>query len=175
MKRTLILAALLLAALTPWSNALANPVVGQGWLSFSWDAGVGSVSGPFDFTTSGPTVLKVTDLYIDGDQFAVYDNGSLLGDTSVPANDGAYTGDPDFAYSDPRWSHGFWDLGIGAHSLTFNIIATAACCATGGADFRVDPASVPEPGALGTFGLGLFAIGAIGLMRRRFNAQPRAN
>ena len=55
----------------------------DGWVSFTF-GGVGSSAGPFTFT--GPEQINVTDGFEAGDQFAVYDGLTLLGDTSfVPA------------------------------------------------------------------------------------------
>lgn len=162
--------ALLLAGLMTCTAAHATPiVVGSGWNNFNWEGGVGSTSDTFTFTASGPTVLKITDAYLDGDRFAVYDNGTLLDDTSVGVDNGASTSDADTAYSDPRWSSGLFDLGAGSHSLLFDTIAICTGCESGGGGyFRIDATtSVPEPGTLGLFGMGFAGLVAVGLMRRK--------
>src|SRR5580698_4321652 len=55
----------------------------DGWVAFTFGS-VGSSVGPFTFT--GPEQINVTDGFEAGDQFAVFDGSTLLGDTSfVPA------------------------------------------------------------------------------------------
>jgi hypothetical protein len=144
----------------------ATPItVGGGWQSFSWSGGPGvfDFEGAFTFNDGSPTGLKVTDAFIDGDQFEVYDGVLLIGTTSVPANDGAdIGGNPDGAFADARWSSGKFFLAPGPHSITLKTIAIATGYPGGSAYLRVD--TIPAPGALllGTLGAGL-----VGWLRRR--------
>ncbi|HUB33430.1 MAG TPA: PEP-CTERM sorting domain-containing protein [Bryobacteraceae bacterium] len=105
---------------------------------------MGSIDDQGAFTFSGAQVLEVTDEFLDGDQFAVFDNGTLLGDTSVPTNDGSTCGEnPDSCFADPLWSSGTFSLGAGSHSITIETILSPY--GSGGAALRIDPAPVPEP------------------------------
>ena len=127
----------------------AVPIDG-GWQEFSWfSPGSFDVEGAYTFTSSAATTLKVTDAFIDGDQFAVFDNGNLVGTTSTPANDGTQIGfDPDGAFNSPLYSHGSFGLAPGAHSITVETIAVADCCPEGAAFLRVDTSQLPFPTSL---------------------------
>lgn len=144
----------------------AGPItVGAGWEYFGWQNGPGvwNDEGAFTFDVPFSTDLKVTDLFVDGDQFEVYDGGSLIGTTSLPADDGAWIGDPDAAFADARWSSGEYLLGPGAHSLTFKTIRVPTGAPSGDAGFRVD-AVVPAPAAVV---LGILGVSLVGTLRRR--------
>jgi len=138
--------------------------VGGGWQSFNWSNGpyVWNNEGAFTFDVPIPTILKVTDFYVDGDRFDIYDSSTLIGTTSPPANDGDYTLDIDFAYASPKWSSGELLLAPGAHSITLYTIEIARGNLAGYAALRADP--IPAPGAilLGSVGAGL-----VGWLRRR--------
>ena len=144
----------------------ATPItVDGGWQAFSWTSGPGvwDLEGAFTYNVASPTDLKVTDAFIDGDRFEVYDGGLLIGTTSVPANDGAQiSGDPDGAFADARWSSGEFLMAPGAHSITLKTIQIANGFPGGTGYLRVD--TIPAPGAilLGTLGTGL-----VGWLRRR--------
>jgi hypothetical protein len=117
--------------------------VGSGWQSFDWDKAPGTFDnqGAFTFTSAKPTILKVTDAFIDGDQFAVFDAGKRIGTTSVPANDGTQIYDkPDAAFASPKYSHGVFFLPAGDHSLTIETIAIAKGIPEGAAFLRADAA-----------------------------------
>jgi hypothetical protein len=140
------------------------PVDG-GWQLFSWN-GLGSfdMQGPFTFTSASSTLLTITDIAVDGDQFNLFDNGNLIGTTSVPANDG-YRNElltADACLADPKYSHGFFNLGAGSHSITIETIQLATGFSGGGAFFRVD--TVPEPATLSLMAV---AVGIFAIRRRR--------
>ena len=140
--------------------------IGGGWQYFSWDNAPGSfnLEGPFTFTSTCNILLKVTDAYLDGDQFEVYDFGSLIGTTSTPTDSGAQIGsDADAASADARWSSGSFLLATGSHSITMKTIAIPTDHPGGGAYLRADCA-VPVPGAVV---LGALGTGLVGWMRRR--------
>ena len=146
-------------------------VIDSGWNDFSWYGapGVFNFEGPFTFTIAAgqQALLKVTDGYIDGDQFDVYNYASLLFETSVPANNGDYIGgDFDAAYVDPEFSHGAILLGAGAYSITMETIAIATGYPDGGAGIELNSVSVPEPSAFIALA-GLSGMGLLGLVWRR--------
>jgi hypothetical protein len=136
--------------------------VDGGWQKFYFgDIGSFNLEGPWTFT--GPALLTVTDAFLEGDQFAVFDNGTLLGDTSLPiVDDLTEVDDPNLAYGDPGYSSGSWLLGDGSHAITIEAIQSPY--SAGGAYLRVDTAT-PEPASFVLLGIG--AIGAAGYVRRR--------
>lgn len=125
------------------TNELDIPIiVDAGWRNFQW-FGAGPVfntEGPFTFSSTAQTILKVTDAFCKGDQFAIFDFGVQIGTTSAvpigPCSGPTDTGDPDAAFSDPTYSHGTFPLGPGSHSLTIKVITNPF--GAGGAYLRVD-------------------------------------
>ncbi|MEJ8568911.1 IPTL-CTERM sorting domain-containing protein [Elongatibacter sediminis] len=91
--------------------------------AFNWGDGepVFADDGPFTF--DGSYCVYVTDAYATGDEFAVYDNGELLGNTSAVAGGDGFTGDPDVAFADPAYSSGVFPVGPGSHSITIEVTA----------------------------------------------------
>jgi hypothetical protein len=129
--------------------------VGSGWQSFSWSgsAGVFDSQGAFTFSTASPTQLDVTDIANVGDEFSLFDNGTLIGTTSSVADTGILTSEtPDQAFADPQYSHGIFALAPGSHSLTIQTVVEAVGFSVGAADFQV--VTVPEPTSLALAGLG---------------------
>jgi hypothetical protein len=126
------------------------------------------------WTFSGPAIVTLTDLFARGDRFALFDNNVLLGDTSVPVNDGAVTcptagvGDDILAcLANPTYSHGVFDLVAGAHSLTIEVIQNAEGTTAGAAVFQAAPA-VPEPNTyIPLLGLGLLGMAGVKMRRRQ--------
>jgi len=144
--------------------------VDGGWQEFFF-GGVGSFNdeGPWTFSSATPTILTVTDAFLDGDQFNVYDNAALLGATSVPVNDGTQVNDdPDAAFASPKFSHGQWFLVAGNHSITIEAILSPY--GSGAGYLRADTAQsiVPLPAAAwsGLALLGMMGIAAVRRIRR---------
>lgn len=129
-KNKLFIAAVLMSALC--GQAEAAPLIADGtWNAFDVDNML-STSGnlewidldnnalSFDFTLTGSAYLKVVDGGFAGDRFNVFDNGNLLGQTSVAVNTyPASVGiDFDAASADSNFSYGTFLLGAGTHSIT---------------------------------------------------------
>ena len=103
-----------------WSATIDTPP------AFFWSGGVGSYNneGPFTFNGATYVVVKVTDDFLKGDQFTIYDGGGAIGSTSAVSQDpNSPEVGPDAAYADPTYSSGDFCLGPGAHSITIQTIA----------------------------------------------------
>ena len=161
--------------------------VGGGWNSFSWTGtNTPQVESAFTFSSAGAVAVKVTDAYVSGDRFQLFDNGSLVGTTSQTNGIAPWTDKPDVAFANSLFSSGIFALGAGAHSLTLVDIQAPTGYSSGSAFFRVDAGGnggggggsvssvdTPEPGTLALVGLGIAGLTA-GRLRRRFRKSPEA-
>ncbi|WP_228060528.1 MULTISPECIES: PEP-CTERM sorting domain-containing protein [unclassified Coleofasciculus] len=120
---------------------------------------VGSPSWNFLAPSSG-VKLTVTDAFLRGDVFDIFDFGSFIGSTSDVSTGGSCVPNetnPDDCLVDPLTSSGTFLLESGEHEIT--IIPKASPFGSGAAYFRVDAReSVPEPASV----LGLLAVGTLG-------------
>jgi hypothetical protein len=139
-----------------------DPEVGGPWLEFSFGTTGSAAAGcspadpagpicapssggnsafldapPWTFTTPfGGATMKVTDAFLYGDEFQVFDDGGSIGTTSPVDPDGSCGSDPEDCYPDAASSSASFDLAAGDHSIT--IIATDSPFGGGAAYFRVD-------------------------------------
>ncbi|MEX0679416.1 MAG: PEP-CTERM sorting domain-containing protein [Pirellulales bacterium] len=145
-------------------------VVGADWFAttdtppaFFWIGGDGApnLEGPFTFNALTNVVLDVTDDFLKGDRFEVFDFGASLGLTSlVPVAEGLELG-PEAAFNDPSYSSGSYLLGPGAHSIT---MATVVSPYDGGRGYlRV----TPEPSSALLAVVGIVGLCGYALRRRR--------
>jgi hypothetical protein len=137
----LVLAVLLIGSVNANENGFVTGdrvdpaiVVGNDWFT-SWDSPpaffwegtgfpVASDSDPFYFSDESTTCVYVTDAFIPGDRFEVYDNSALIGTTPVVATGtSSLTEDPVIAYGMSEFSHGYFELAPGRHSLELVTIA----------------------------------------------------
>ena len=187
--RTVTLGVVLaLAVLATPSISFADAItVGDGWHQFSWTGGpnVTQTESAFTFTNTAPVTVSVTDAFVPGDRFKLYDNGSLVGTTSQVngSSPNVWTDNPAVAILDPGFSSGIFTLGAGTHSLLLVDIQIATGYSSGAAFLRVDSVSnggtgtissvgnAPEPGTLALVGMGLAGL-AVGRLRRRFRKSP---
>jgi hypothetical protein len=134
---------------------------------------------PWTFTAGfGGADLTVTDAFVIGDEFEVFNFGVSMGTTPVVANSGSCPGDgtdPDVCVTDPATSHAVFELPAGSYSITIRSLPGSV--GNGAAYFRVDPAqrftqAIPTLGRAG-FALLAAAIGAAALILfRRRSAVP---
>jgi hypothetical protein len=115
---------------------------------------------PWTITLTGPATLTVLDLFQSVDQFEIFNNLVLLGQTSVPVPGGLCGSDITCALGDLDYSRGVFLLGAGDHSITGAQLAGIP----GAGVFQITPTAVPEPASLGLLGAALIGFG---LFRRR--------
>jgi hypothetical protein len=112
----------------------------------------------FDIGPAGGE-LVVTDAFLYGDSFDVFNFGAAFGSTPLVAQGGGCGSDPVVCAADPLASTGIFALAPGSYSLT---IQPSAVVGSGGAAYFT-VTQVPEPGLLALTMLGAGAI----LARRR--------
>jgi len=98
-------------------------------------------SSPWTFVTVSPVRVTVTDAFLPGDFFDIFDFGAAVGSTPSVLFGGASCGlDPSVCLVDPAISHATFLLASGAHSLTIDVHPAQIL---GEGFFRLD--AVPEP------------------------------
>jgi hypothetical protein len=165
----------------------AGPITTDQWYTFGFD-GVGSalfacpatcengvhppsIALPSDppWTITLPTAgqLIVTDAFVPGDQFSLFDNGVLLGDTSTPVIDQTAS-----CFNDISACLGFSDISKGVFALAAGNHAfsgTAIQSPIGGGVAYLEVRLVPEPATAALLALPLIALGA--LVRQRHSRR----
>lgn len=116
-----------------------------------------------DDNLAQPELLYVTDLEASGDQFSIYDNGSLLGGTSAAVK-GDYRGHCiSCVWADANFSRGVFLLPAGV-----NVISGIYNGGVGAGDFAFGVAvPVPEPAAWALMLCGIAGLGLALRSRRR--------
>ena len=99
---------------------------------------------PWTFSLSTLGLLTITDVFLPGDSFQVFDNGALIGSTNVVPSTGISCGiNPDACLTNPNFSHGAFPVSAGPHSIT---VGVSPAQILGEGFFRVD--AIPEPSTL---------------------------
>jgi len=138
-------------------------VIGGGWDPFFF----GDVGSSFstDFTFTGPADFRVTDAYLDGDQFDITINGVDQGPTSTPVNDGTtFSNDYDAAFASPLFSHGSYELGPGTYLVTGTVVLSPY--GGGGAAAEL-VAATPLPSTWTMLIAGFIGLGFLGYRRTK--------
>jgi hypothetical protein len=120
---------------------------------------------PWTITLAAPAIFHISDLYLSGDSFTVFDFGAPVF-SSPPTPPGPGCGADVLAcYGDPGMSWGSFVIGPGAHA--FDIFIDASPHGGGAAAFMVGahPGVVPEPGSVVLLATGILGIGMV--VRRR--------
>lgn len=106
---------------------------------------------PWTFSLAGPVV---PDVFLSGDTFRVFDNGTMVGSTNAVPQGSSCGVNPDACLANPTFSHGVFPLSSGSHSITVGVIPAQIL---GEGFFRVDAAAVPEPSTLSLLAVGFLA------------------
>jgi hypothetical protein len=167
---------------------LAGPIAFNTWGQFAFTgAGISSTgcdpadpAGGFCIPSSGtPTIfldapawtfsapagaaLTVTDAFLSGDQFEVFDSGVFLGMTSLPAQGIDCGDDPVVCLGTAGMSAGIFALGAGNHAITLVPLSSPEGLGSG---YLIVAAAVAEPGSLVLLGLGIVGLALVRRYRR---------
>jgi hypothetical protein len=124
---------------------------------------------PWTLSNAQPVLFRITDGFISGDAFQVFDAGALILTTPMVATGNTCVNDPDSCYISPTISHGSVTLAPGTHSIT---ITPNEVTSLGAAFFDVVP--VPEPSSFVLLLSSLVPIG-YALQRRRSVATRKSS
>jgi hypothetical protein len=180
-KRRLIIMAVLLATMVFSLPAFAVPIgsyIDGPWMRFTFGTSGSYAAGdcqstscdpnsnivevgalPWTFSLAGAAELRITDAFIRGDNFTVFDFGIPVLTTPYKENgSNSECADPDVCYGFSGFSFGSLALTPGNHSLMIQVVESPY--GNGAAFFRIDRIiGVSEPLSLILLGLGLMGLG----------------
>ena len=140
-------------------ESTGTALFGPGFSAGTSPNGVLAPSAPWTITLSKPATLTVTDVETSGDQFTMFDNGTLLGTTSTPVPFAQQVGECiSCALASSNFSHGTFTLPAGVNVITGTFDGVVGF---GDGDFIVS--NVPEPAS---WALMLIGVGGLGVALR---------
>jgi len=167
MAKKLFLIFTVFAILLSAQVAGATAITADGlWHTFLFEGAESAWDLTFEFTLTETATLTVTDTYVSGDQFDVFNFDAYLGPTSTPTAQGAFTTDFDYAAANPEWSTGVWILGPGSYSIWGIAVQSPYESGAGGLKLESGGDVVPIPGAVWLLGSGL--LGLAGFRKKLF-------
>lgn len=161
----------LLGALLAAAFAIAAPasaavlLADSGWQGDTiYGVDTPSDQSAWTFTVAGPATFRITDAFVTGDVFSLYDGAILLAKTTFTT-----TAEPIDAYYGTAWSDTSYSrlsYLVGPGSYSFTITGDGAGGVPAGFAVRLDTTSaVPEPATWAMMITGFGLVG--GAMRRR--------
>jgi hypothetical protein len=164
MFRKLLIAAFGLFCITS-ANA-AELTADSGWTKFYFGGAEPNWEETYTFTIDKAATLIVTDAYIAGDIFEVFEGKNSLGMTSPTSDTSSFIGDDfDTAAADDRWSTGVWQFLPGTYTISGIVTSSPYYNGSGGIRLDTLPTPVPLPAAAWLFLSGI--VGVFGLRRRK--------
>ena len=144
------MAAAALLALGFATVAEAAPVLDSGWFSDDVEnANNPSIASPYEFTLVAPAMFRITDAFVVGDTYTVYNFGSLILTTSFQGFAAGFGDNPsaDFGWTSDQYGSAEIMLAAGTYSL--DVFGDGAGGFPAGFYTRLDSvASIPVPAAL---------------------------
>jgi len=150
----------------------AVPVLDGGWVDdLITAANADSVSSPYVFNLPNPAIFRITDAFIVGDQYKVFDFGGLILTTALntPAVRTPFGDDPfaDAAWVSASYQHGEVLLAAGPHQLTVQGDGVGGLPAGFFVRLDSDTSVIPEPGSMLLLSLGAAGLAGYGWRRRQ--------
>lgn len=132
-----------------------------GFTLFTNPSSIAAPAGPWTFSLASAGQLFVTDGFLSGDRFEIFNFGTSLGLTSAPTRGSDCGADLTCALNDPNFSSGSFMLAAGSYSIT-GIVTDSPF--GGGAGGFIVRSNVPEPSTVALLGL---VLTGLALSRRR--------